>query len=93
LRWFKSKRNHRCTNCRGQIKEGEEYLGNSYSAFCAECGQKRETDQLVYSRKSKNYTSIDNLTKCFSCDSPSIGHINGKPVCADHVGDAMGDMI
>ncbi len=89
MKWMQARRANICTGCMGKIEKDSQYYGNSYSAFCEECGKAKHQKELVYSRESKSYTKIIEKSKCDFCNSPSIGHLNGKTVCQDHVGDAV----
>ena len=86
---MQARRPNVCSGCMGPIEKGDDYYGNSYSAFCQDCGFEKQKKQLVYSIQEKNYTNINNVTKCDFCDAPSIGHLNGKSVCSDHIGSAV----
>jgi len=91
MRWMRARRSNICTGCGGDIKEGDDYYGNSSSAFCKECGVKKQKRDLVYSSESKSYTNIENQVMCFKCKNLSIGHLMGKAVCQEHIGDAVLD--
>ena len=89
MRWMKSRRSNICTSCIGIIVEGSDYYGNSSSAFCETCGVEKQNKEIQYSRKSKKYTEVKNNTLCYKCKQVSIGHLMGKSVCQDHIGDAV----
>mgnify|MGYP000621409582 CR=1 FL=1 len=89
MRWVKAARNHVCTGCADEIEKGTDYYANSTSAFCQPCGVKRHNKEMVYSSESKSYTDVKNKEMCDFCKSISIGHLNGKSVCQEHIGDAV----
>jgi hypothetical protein len=89
MRWMRARRSNICTGCIGVIQENEDYYGNSSSAFCKECGVKKQQQEIGYSREKKSYTEIKNKETCDFCKQPSVGHLMGKAVCQDHIGDAM----
>ena len=89
MRWMQARRSNICTGCANTIEKGSDYYGNSYSAFCQKCGELKQQKELVYAKESKSYTNIINKSVCDYCKTPSIGHLNGKTVCSEHIGRAV----
>lgn len=89
MKWFRARKANICSSCTAVINIDDDYFGNSSSAFCKICGVKKQKRDLVYSQESKSYTRVENQVMCFKCKNLSIGHLMGKAVCQEHIGDAV----
>lgn len=91
MKWTKARTEHLCTTCLADIKQGEIYLTSPNICFCKNCGTKYQKGELVHDNKTKRYIDIKSKTTCDFCKDIPIGSINGKSVCREHIGEAVGD--
>ncbi len=89
MRWMKANREHRCSACPEKIPAGSDYFGNSYSSFCAECGEKKMHGELVYETKTSSYIDIKEKAKCDFCDEPAEFYGKGHAMCQAHLGEVI----
>jgi len=84
-----ARKTQECSVCRAEIEREEEYYGNSYSAFCIECGKKKLSGGLTFDNKKKKFITAVIKTKCEFCADPPVHLIDGHSVCKIHVGEIL----
>ena len=92
MKWSKANTEHICSVCLAGVEKGEIYLTSPNINLCKKCGTKYQKGELVHDRKAKRYIDIKSKSTCDFCKDIPIGSINGRAVCKEHIGEAMGDV-